>query len=206
MFSILTVAREYGSGGAQIAQLLADRLQWKLLDRCLIEQIAKRAQVDPSIVAEYDEHLDPWLTRLTRVFTQLSGYLPGGFPTVLDAAAMASLTRQVIEEAAIIGNCVIVGRGSQCILQGRGNVFHAFIYAPREERLQRVRERHPTLAEAEAALEYRDRERSDYVRQFYEKDWTNRHLYNLMLCSGLGEERTASTILHAMGLGSEPRP
>ncbi|MFB3922699.1 MAG: AAA family ATPase [Terriglobia bacterium] len=203
MFNIITVAREYGSGGAQIAQMLADRLGWKLLDRCLIETIAKRAHVDPSIVVELDEHPDPWLTQLTQAFTQYSTYLPGGQPDVLDTKALASVTRQVIEEAARIGNCVIVGRGSQCILQRRNNVFHTFIYAPRQERLNRLRQRHPTPEDAEAALEARDRERADHVRQIYGQDWTNPHLYHLMLCSSMGEEAAVSIILGAMDLSRE---
>ena len=203
MFSVVTIAREYGSGGGQIAQRLADHLGWKLLDRCLIEKISKVAHLDPAIVAQYDEHLDPWVTRLTQVFTQLSGYLPGAPPEVLDAEALASQTRRLIEEAAEIGHCVVVGRGSQCILQHRSDVFHAFIYAPRDERLNRIRQRHPRLMDAVEALDARDRERSEYVRHFYGQDWTNRHLYHLMLSSSLGEEVTVATILDAMGLGQE---
>ena len=203
MYNVVTIAREYGSGGGQIAQRLAERLEWKLLDRCLMEKIANMAQVDPAIVAEFDEHLDPWVTRLTHVFTQLSGYLPGAPPDILDAEATASLTRRVIEEAAEIGNCVIVGRGSQCILQRRSSVFHAFIYAPRDERLNRIRQRQPRLLNAGEALDARDRERSEYVRHFYGQDWTNRHLYHLMLSSSLGEEVAVSTILDATGLGQE---
>jgi cytidylate kinase len=206
MFSIVTIAREYGSGGGQIAQRLADRLGWKLLDRCLIEKISKVAQVDPAIVVEYDEHLDPWLTRLIRVFTQISGYLPGAPPEILDAHAMASLTRRVIEEAAEIGNCVIVGRGSQCIFQRRSGVFHVFIYAPRDDRLHRIRQRQPRLVGVGEALDARDRERSEYVRHFYGQDWTNRHLYNLMLTSGTGEETAVNSILQAMGWGQEQSP
>ena len=102
-----------------------------------------------------------------------------------------------------MGNCIIVGRASQCILQRRSDTFHVFIYAPRKERLRLVRQRHASLAEAEEALDVRDRQRAAYVRRFYGQDWTNRHLYHLMLSSSQGEQVAVSTILTALGLDRE---
>jgi cytidylate kinase len=206
MFRIVTLAREYGSGGGSIAQLLADRLGWKLLDRCLVEKIAQAARVEPKVAQAYDERPDPWFDRLARAFWQgggLRGALPGPSFDVFDANTVASLTQGLIEEAAAMGNCVIVGRASQCILQRRSDTFHVFIYAPREERLRLLRQRHATLAKAEEALDVRDRERAAYVRRFYDQDWTNRHLYHLMLSSIQGEQVAVSTILTALGLGRE---
>ena len=205
MFRVVTVAREYGSGGGRIAQLLADRLGWKLLDRCLIERIAEAAQVEPAVAARYDERPDPWIERLAKAFGQVAGYIPGSQPDLFGAEAMASLTQHVIEEAAEIGNCVIVGRGSQCILQQRTDAFHVFIYAPQAEKLSRVRNRRPALTEAAAkeALNAQDRERAAYVRRFFDHDWSNRHLYHLMISSCLGEAVAVPTILSAMGVAQE---
>jgi len=204
MFRILTVAREYGSGGGRIAQLLADRLDWKLLDRCLVEKIAQLAQVEPKLAEKYDERPDPWVNRIVRALWQggvMRGTMAGPIPELFDADTMASLSQRVIEEAADIGSCVIVGRGSQCILQERGDAFHVFIYAPRAERLRRVRSRHASRAEAEAALDARDQERAALIRRYFNQDWANRHLYDLMISSKLGEEVVLSTILSAMGIG-----
>ena len=204
MFRIVTVAREYGSGGARIAQLLADRLDWKLLDRCLVEKIAQLAQVEPKLAEQYDERPDPWVNRIVRALWQggvMRGTMAGPIPELFDADTMASLSQRAIEEAADIGNCVIVGRASQCILQERSDAFHVFIYAPRAERLRRVRTRHASRAEAEAALEARDQERAALIRRYFNQDWSNRHLYDLMISSKLGEEAVLSTILHAMGRG-----
>jgi cytidylate kinase len=206
MFRVVTLAREYGSGGGSIAQLLAARLGWKLLDRCLVEKIAQAARVEPSVAQAYDERPDPWFDRLARAFWQgggLRGALPGPSFDVFDANTVASLTQGLIEEAATMGNCVIVGRASQCILQRRSDTFHVFIYAPRKERLRLVRQRHASLAEAEEALDVRDRQRAAYVRRFYGQDWTNRHLYHLMLSSSQGEQVAVSTILTAIGLDRE---
>jgi cytidylate kinase len=205
MFRVVTVAREYGSGGAQIAQMLADRLGWKLLDRCLVERIAQAASVEPQVAEKYDERLDPWFNRLAEVLWQapgLRGYMGGPVPNWFDGEVAARLTQRVIEEAAELGNCVIVGRGSQCILQSREDVFHVFVYAPRSEKLERLRRRHPrvTKAEAEKRLDAQDEVRAAYVRDHFGHDWSNRHLYHLMVCSSVGAEAAVSIILSAMGL------
>jgi len=205
MFRIVTVAREYGSGGGRIAQLLAERLDWKLLDRCLVEKIAHIARVEPKLAEQYDERPDPWVNRIVRALWQgglMRGTMAGPIPELFDADTMASLSQRVIEEAADIGNCVIVGRASQCILQERGDAFHVFIYAPRAERLRRIRSRHASRAEAELSLDARDQERAALIRRYFNQDWANRHLYDLMISSKLGEGIVLSTVMSAMGIGT----
>jgi cytidylate kinase len=210
MYPVITVAREYASGGGRIAQLLAGRLGWKLLDRCLVEEIAKAASVEPQVAEKYDERPDPWFDRLAETLWQspgLRGYMGGPVSTWFDGEVAARLTKRVIEEAAGIGDCVIVGRGSQCILQSRGDVFHVFVFAPRVERLGRLRAREPRLtkAEAEKKLDAQDGLRAAYVRDHYGLDWTNRHLYQLMISSSLGEEAAVSIILSALHV-AQARP
>jgi cytidylate kinase len=203
MFRVVTVAREYGSGGGRIAQLLAGRLGWKLLDRCLVEKIAEAASIEPQVAEKFDERPDPWFNRLAEVFGQspgLRGYIGGPVPGRFDAEVAAHLTRRIIDEAAGIGECVIVGRGSQCILQQSEEAFHVFIYAPRSERLKRVLSRDTRLskAEAEKKLDEEDATRAIYVRANYGEDWQNRHLYHLMISSSLGEKEAGSIILSAL--------
>jgi len=202
MFRIITVAREYGSGGGRIAKLLAYKLRWQLLDRGLVERIAERARVEPQLAAEYDERPDPWVNQLVRSLWQgglIRGAMAGPLPELFDAETMSSFAQRVIQEAADIGNCVIVGRASQCILQGRSDVFHVFIYAPRADRLHRVCDRHADRQEAESALETTDQERASLIRRFFNQDWSNRHLYDLMISSKLGEEAVLCSILCGMG-------
>jgi cytidylate kinase len=203
MFRIVTVAREYGSGGGRIAQLAAGRLGWKLLDRCLVEKIAETARIEPQIAEKFDERPDPWLDRLADAFWQspgLRGYIGAPVPGRFDGEVAAQMTRRVIEEAAEIGDCVIVGRASQCILQQREDAFHVFVYAPRRERLERVLSRNPQLtkAAAEKKLDVEDATRAAYVRDHFGEDWQNRHLYHLMLSFSLGEREAVSIILSAI--------
>jgi cytidylate kinase len=203
MFRVVTVAREYGSGGGRIAQLLAGRLGWKLLDRCLVEKIAETARIAPQVAEKFDERPDPWFDRLAEVFWQspgLSGYIGGPVPDRFDADVAAHMTHRIIEEAAEIGDCVIVGRGSQCILQQSEEAFHVFVYAPRSERLARLLSRNAQLSkvEAEKKMDAEDATRAAYVRVHFGEDWQNRHLYHLMVSSNLGEKEAVSIILSAL--------
>ena len=144
MVRAITIAREYGSGGAVVARLLADRLGWRLLDRDLLNEMARAANVAPAVAERFDERIDPWFHRLVK------HALWRGAPDapisvdnfdLFDAEMMAVVGRKVIEEAARMGNCVMVGRGGQCILHGWPEVFHVFLYAPIEIRKKRVAER-----------------------------------------------------------------
>jgi cytidylate kinase len=182
---------------------LADRLGWKLLDRCLVEKIAETASIEPRIAEKFDERPDPWFNRLAEVFWQspgLRGYIGGPVTGRFDGEVAAHLTRRIIEEAAEIGDCVIVGRGSQCILQPRKDAFHVFVYAPRGERLARLllRDTQLSKAEAEKKLDAQDATRAAYVRDHYGEDWQNRHLYHLMLSSCLGVQEAVSIIHSAL--------
>jgi len=199
---VITVSREFGSGGAAIAAALARRLSWQLLDQALVDEVARAAHVDPELARTYDERLDTWMHRVAK--TALWHGAPYGVTTsaekdYFDADTMAALESGLIEEAAARGNCVIVGRGAQCLLQRNSDVFHVFIYAPLHLRAGRVQARmncsdpHETVREME-------KRRAEYVRSRFGCDWRDPHLYDLMISSKLGEEIVVSTILHAAGL------
>ena len=159
MFKVLTIAREYGSGGAVIGRRISERLGWKLLDKAFIDNVAHAAKVDPQLARRFDERTDSWLQRLAH---QGAGRWRGAFegavivsqPEFFDAETMAALAQNMIEEACQRGNCVIVGRGAQCVLQGRKNVFHVFIYAPWAERVARVQQRLPGTRDIEGLIRF----------------------------------------------------
>jgi len=206
-FRVVTVAREYGSGGAAIAARLAVRLGYQLLDRALVERIAEVARIDPDLAGKLDEHVDPWARRLGRALWY------GGFEAVavvdendvVDSDRVARLSGRIVEEAASVGGCVIVGRGGQCLLRGRGDVLHVFVYAPRDERMRRLHARLGPGADVELALDETDRERAAYVRRHFDADWLDRRLYHLMVNAALGEEAAVSAILAAVETGT-PSP
>jgi len=201
---VITIAREYGSGGAAIGQELANRLGWKLLDRELILELARRAHVQPSEVSQMDERASSFIARLLKAFWLGNAYpWSGPAPDVVDSDYLAELSAIVIREAAKLGHCVILGRGAQCVLQEREDVFHVFVYGSKPEKLKRVQTRHATRAECEAALDDFDRTRAAYIRRYYKCDWAHRHLYDLLINSDVGIERAVAAILCVAGLTAQ---
>jgi cytidylate kinase len=104
----------------------------------------------------------------------------------------------VIEEAYHIGHCVIVGRGSQCILQGKEDVFHSFVYAQWADRVRRILMRQPHAANVPELLHSVDGQRAGYIRLHYGPNQSDPHLYHLMIDSMNRMEKTASLIISAM--------
>jgi cytidylate kinase len=207
-FRVLTVSREFGSGGAIIAKIIADWLGWKLLDSALIDAIANTAHVDPDVVTHYDEHVESWLRRMNRQAMRGAALAAGLVPrdsNCFDPDVMAELSRQIIEQAYTDGDCVIVGRGAQCILQCKPDVFHVFVYAPFQERVRRLRKRLEPGVNIEQRIHGVDEERSHYLQLRFGKIWNNPHLYDMMISSREDEEDTARLILYAMTGQDKPQ-
>jgi hypothetical protein len=179
---------------------VAERLGWRLVDEVLLREISHIANVPMSTVSFLDERVDPWLYRVVRPILGAGGdgismVTP---PEVFDADAMAQLTRQVIEGAYREGNCVIVGRGSQCILSGKADVFHVFAYARWTDRLHRVLARVPPGTDVSRLIRTVDEHRMAYVHRYYQQNRLDRLLYDLMVNTVSGCEAIARTILAAM--------
>ncbi len=201
-YRVLTVAREYGSGGGKIARIIADRLGWKLLDRELIEAIACAVKVDSSVVSNYDERVESWLSRVNRNAIRASAAMALGVvieeKDCFNAKVMTELTRQIIGQAHVDGECVIVGRGAQCILRAKPDVFRVLVYGPFRDRVRRLRARLDPSVNIEERIHEVDAERANYLRQRFGKAWNNPHLYDLMISSDPDEDVTARIILCAM--------
>jgi cytidylate kinase len=204
---IITVEREYGSGGAVIADRLASRLGWKLWDRDLTAEIAQEASVTREAVHRCDERVDPFLARLFSVYARGSyeRTLPVTEARHFNADTMVSMLHKVIEDAASKGNCVIVGRGSPYILRNRADTFHVFIYAPEDERLRRLKNIGQSEKEARQLIEEVDRERAAFIHHYFHKDWPYRPLYNLMINSAFGDDYVIETILRNIAILESPR-
>ena len=194
---IITVEREYGSGGAMIARRLAKRLGWKIWDEELTAEIARVANVDSRTAARCDERRDPFLYRLFKVYARGSyeRSLPIGESRVFDTDCMVEVLHKVIEDVASRGNCVIVGRGSAYILRNRPDAFHTFVYAPVEEKIRRVMTLGKTEEEARKLVEEIDAERAEFIRHYFGAQWPARWLYNVMINSKFGDEYVVEMIL-----------
>ena len=205
MVKVITVEREYGSQGAEFAHRLAARLGWRLIDHCLIEEIAEKAHVPKTLVENCDERLDPWYYKLGKSFWHGSVERLPAPPKdeVFDSERMIGLVRDYLKDAAAAGNCVIVGRGAACALAVTPQVFNIFVYASMTRKIRWLEEHFPERADdARRELEATDARREDYVRRYYGLDWTDRRLYHLMINSCMGCEAMIAATLEGAGLAA----
>jgi cytidylate kinase len=204
MVRLITVEREFGSGGVDYARALADRLRWRLVDRCLVEEVAAKAGVSAQLAEECDEQLDPWYHRLGKAFWHGSvEALPDSEAeaTMFDAERMAALQRERVLAEAKLGECVIVGRGAANILTTFPGSFHVFVFASPRRKIAWFRQRFPEKAEqAEEQIDAMDRRRAAYIRRFYDQDWADRRLFHLMMDSCMGEAAMLAATVAAAGL------
>ena len=168
MFNIVTISREYGSGGGMIAEMLASRLGWKLVDKSLVSEVATRAKIDAETAACFDEGIDPWFHSLVKSLWH-GGY--EGLATtvdvsIIDSEAMAKIGGEVIREAASLGQCVIVGRAGQCILRHQNDAFHVSVFGPHREKVHRLRERLAPRTDVERLMDEMDHRRAAYIQLF----------------------------------------
>lgn len=208
MIRIITVEREYGSQGAEFAHYLAKRLQWKLIDQCLVDEIAQKAGVTTTLVKNCDERLDPWYYRLGKAFWHGSIERLPALPDteVFDSERMVQFVRDYLRQAAGQGRCVVVGRGAGLALTGVSGVFNVFIYASLKRKIQWFEEHFPEHAkEAEQEIIATDKRRAAYVRQFYQQEWSDRRLYHLMMNSCMGCDAMVKATIEAAALTSEVR-
>jgi len=201
MFRLITIEREYGCGGGAIAAELANRLGWKLWDRLLTEEIARLAGVELSAVSRCEERVDSSFYRLAKTFWrgsyERSSHLGN---QVFDTDRMVSLMEQIAPRIAKEGNAIVVGRGAPYFLREQPDAFHVFLYAPRAEKLRRLRQDECTQAEAEDLVDTVDRERVAFVKHYFDADWPTRSLYHVMLNTAVGNEAVIETILNTMHL------
>lgn len=209
--AVITLSRQYGSGGGAVGRALAQRLGAAYLDRELVAQVAARSGIPEAEAAGYDERLPSLWRRLAAALTsatpeEVTVALPA---EVTGEAAIGErlfrLTRAVIEEAAATGNAVIAGRGAGFILAGRPGVLRVQLHASIAARVRYLRARVEELPPDvrpdadEAALKALcasvDRARAGYLRSHFGVDWMDLRNYDLSLDAGsLGLARCTDLI------------
>ena len=200
MINVITIDREYGSGAADIACKLAQRLGWKLWDQLLTEEIARLANCPKAVVAVREERTDPLYYRLFKSFLRGSceGSINAHKLNLVDSESILKFTEKVVLHAAGKGNCVIVGRGSQYFLEDRDDTLRVFLYAPRREKVRRVMTRGKSETEAEELVDTVDHDRVAFIQKYFGVEWPTRCLYHLMLNTAVGEDAVVRTILEFM--------
>jgi cytidylate kinase len=200
MFKIITVEREYGCGGGEIAKHLSERLGWKLWDHVLTEEIARLANCTKAAVEQREERTDPLYYRLFKSFLRGSyeGSINAHKLNLVDSENILKMTERVVQHAAKKGECVIVGRGSQLFLKDRSDTFRVFLYAPREDKVRRLLTRGKSEKDALDLVDTVDRERAGFIEKYFHVEWPDRAVYQVMINTAVGDEAVVQTIVNCM--------
>ena len=207
MIRTITVDREFGSGGDVIAAKLASRLGWTLWDQLLTDEIARQMDCNGRDVAEREERPDPTHYRLFKAFLRGSFEGSVNLPRLrlVDADCIREMTHRILLEIGEAGNAVIVGRGSAYYLADREDVFHVFIYGSMRDKVMRLTSTGRTGKDALESAETVDRDRAVFIKRYFGLEWPSRHLFHLMINSGIGDEVTVETILDVAARVTEQR-
>ena len=196
----VTVSREYGSGGGEIAARLAKRLGWRLIDHEVVAQVARELTIPETEVEAHDEQAEG---RIVQILRRMRLSVSGGFATPLAGAQLGApflaastlpapgelayqdMLRHVVQAAANTGHAVIVGRGGQVILAGQRDVLHVRVVATLKQRIAYVMGREGLdEAAARARVQIKDRARARYMQAMYQCNHEDPHLYELVLNTG----------------------
>ena len=179
---VISISREFGSGGRIIGKRLAARLEIPCYDRTLIQKTAEKSGLSPEFIARAEERAKSRLhLPLSTLGSGLPAYVQQGIPVSLQAFFAQS---EVIRELADEGPCVIVGRCSDYVLGVRPGCLKIFIHAPMEDRVTRCAEEYgvtaPNLTERVKEM---DRGRANYYNYYTGHSWGDMRLYDLTINS-----------------------
>jgi Cytidylate kinase-like family len=197
----LLLDREFGAGGSTIGERLAQRLNWRLFDDELTREIAALARIPVDVCRKREERVDPWLQRLVNVIWRgtFDRNLPSPDLAILDTDRLVRLIEQAVLNAAQSKPCVIVGRGAPYFLRQRADTVSVFLYASRELRFRRVLRRvGGDQHQAVELVDKVDEDRKKFVKHHLGYEWPNRHLFHVMLNTGIGDDETVESILHLL--------
>lgn len=199
---VITISRQFGSGGSIIAARVAHELEWPLLDNELVEAVAVELRVSVSEVEAREERVSSLVERLANALAMGS---PETLPTMLEAPPRLSdqqlldVTRRVVEEQVAKGSAVLVGRGAQLMLAARTDGLHVLCYGPRAALIARVVERTArTPDEAARVVDDTNRQRTEYVRKHWSRAWLAHENYHLCVnTAAFGIDGSVGLVLDA---------
>lgn len=184
----VTISRQYGSGGGEIAGRLAKRLGWRLIDHEIVAQVAAALDVPESEAEEYDERGESIFARMLAGMRSYEPAIPvpGAAGLETDEQRYRQALHQAVEAACKQGHTVIVGRGSQVLLASRRDVLHVRIVAPLEGRITYVMRREGlNRSQAQARIQMKDRDRQRYLAAAHHINPDDTQRYDLVVNTGV---------------------
>jgi len=196
---LITVSRQYGAGGSEVAVRVARTLGWRVVDNELVERVAARAGLAPEDVAQREERVSTFIERLARTLVAATPELvvPPEAGGTAPEADLVRITERVVEEVAAEGRVVLVGRAAPAVLARERDAIHVKVVAPRDWRIRVIAQRLGVpLEEAATLTDETDRNRSRYHRQHYQRDWADPANYHLVLnTAALGLDGAADVVV-----------
>jgi CMP/dCMP kinase len=195
---VVTISREYGSGGGEIATRLAKRLGWQLIDHAVVERVAREIGTSLEETEVHDEHIQGRISQaLGNLLNLYPGYMVNAPPEAfLSDQEYCDAFNKIVRVAAAGGYVVIVGRASQVILANMRDVLHVRVIAQIEQRVAYVMQREGVDRHtAEARIHRKDHERASYLEREYHHKPDDEHLYNLVLNTSLLDLESAVDII-----------
>jgi cytidylate kinase len=183
---VITITRQYASGGSDVARLVAQQLNWTVIDNEFVDEVARRAGLSTEEVAQREERAPGLLERLARTLAVASPEMFIASATVpsvdQDEATIVKMTERVIAEAAAHGRIVLVGRGAQAVLAARPDALHVYVAASRPWRLKLAVERLGVdPANVDKIVDETDRQRDQYVTAYYGRQRQDVTNYDLVV-------------------------
>ena len=216
--AVITISRQYGSGGDEIAQRVCESLGYRRFDKDLMAQVASDVGLSEGEIVDLSEasfKSQSILSRLLSLLTTPTGETPTVTQTStwqrdtsgakvkqieqVSEARVVAIVGQTIQAAYKLGDIVIVGRGGQAVLRDKPGVLHVRIEAPLDTRIQRVvSQTGANRSEAEKQIHEHDKSSAGYIKRFYNADWDDTALYHLVVTAGLwGVDRAARVVVDA---------
>ena len=194
---IITIARQYGSGGREIGELVSEILGIPLYDKQLITDAASEGNLNESVIKRADETAaNSLLYTLAMGSNVLDTTMHVGYKMPINDR-LYLLQSKVIKDYAEKGSCVIIGRCSDYVLKDRNDVFRIFIYGDLEHRKMRVMARHPEIKSSQIidVINKTDKRRASYYNFYTGNKWGKYDNYDIAINSStLGIEGTARMI------------
>ena len=194
---IITIARQYGSGGREIGEMVAKLLNVPLFDKQLITDAASKGDLNEDVISKADETAANSLLYTLAMGSNVIGTtMHFGYKMPINDKLFI-LQSKVIKEYAEQSSCVIIGRCSDYVLKDRDDVFRIFIYGDLDHRQERIRERHPEIKASQIIdiINKTDRRRSSYYNFYTGNKWGKYDNYDIAINSStLGIKGTAEMI------------
>ena len=195
--NIITISRQFGSGGRSIGKMLSEKLEIPFYDKELIELASKESGIDERIFKSEGEETGRFYQVLGAIGFALGSPAGGIYEySINDELFLAQSS--IIEQVAEKGPCILIGRCADYVLEDRQDVLNVYTCADMESRLERVKDEYHVEDADEAMLKKEDKRRSNYYQYYTDRIWGRAENYDLCINTGkFAPEEVVDMIIRA---------